>query len=64
MSLNKLSYDKCSYDQVLGESLGPGFYQLTTPPNSCKPCHSTDPRIAQAAISSGATVVEKHISLF
>lgn len=25
--------------------------------------HSTDPRIAQAAISSGATVVEKHISL-
>jgi hypothetical protein len=45
MSLNKLSYDKCSYEQVLGESLGPGFYQLTTPPNSCKPCHSTDPRI-------------------
>ena len=45
MSLNRLSYDKCSYEQVLGESVGPGFYQLTTPPNLCKPCHSTDPRI-------------------
>ena len=45
MSLNRLAYDNCSYEQVLGESLGPGFYQLTTPPNTCKPCHSTDPRI-------------------
>lgn len=45
MSLNRLAYDNCSYEQVLGESLGPGFYQLTTPPNTCNPCHSTDPRI-------------------
>ena len=45
MSLNRLAFDNCSYEQVLGESLGPGFYQLTTPPNTCKPCHSTDPRI-------------------
>ena len=45
MSLNRLQYDLCAYKQVLGETTGPGFYQLSTPPNSCKPCHPTDPRV-------------------
>ena len=36
-SINKLQYDLCAYKQVLGETTGPGFYQLSTPPN--KLCH-------------------------
>lgn len=60
MSLNRLSYDKCSYEQVLGESVGPGFYQLTTPPNLCKPCHSTDPRIR---LQSTGVSLNKNTSL-
>jgi len=45
MSFNRLPYDNCSYKQELNETTGPGFYQLTTPPNMCKPCHPQDPRV-------------------
>lgn len=45
MSFNRLPYDNCSYKQVLNETTGPGFYQLTTPPNMCEPCHPKDPRV-------------------
>ena len=45
MSFNRLPYDNCSYKQVLRETTGPGFYNLTTPPNSCEPCHPKDPRV-------------------
>lgn len=45
MSFNRLPYDNCSYNQVLKETTGPGFYQLTTPPNMCEPCHPKDPRV-------------------
>lgn len=45
MSFNRLDYDTCSYEHTLTESTGPGVYQLTTPPNTYKVCHSNDPRI-------------------
>ena len=45
MSFNRLPYDTCSYKQVLNETIAPGVYQLNTPPNTCQPCHSTDPYI-------------------
>ena len=45
MSFERLPYDTCAYEQVLAETVGPGIYQLTTPPNSCQPCHPTDVRI-------------------
>ena len=44
MSFNRLNYDTCSYKQVLGESIGPGEYQLGKPDVSCKPCFNKDPR--------------------
>ena len=43
MSFNKLRYDNCSYKHVLSESVGPGEYQLGTPPISCDPCFPKDP---------------------
>jgi len=45
MSFNRLTYDTCSYNQVLHETISPGVYQLATPQNVCKPCHPTDPYI-------------------
>jgi hypothetical protein len=45
MSFNRLTYDTCSYNQVLLEATGPGIYQLATPQNVCKPCHPSDPYI-------------------
>ncbi len=45
MSFNRLPYDTCAYQQVLTETIGPGVYQLTTPPNSCQPCHTFDPYV-------------------
>jgi len=45
MSFNRLPYDVCSYNHTLAETVGPGVYQLTTPPNSCEPCHASDPYI-------------------
>ena len=45
MSFNRLPYDNCSYKQELNETTGPGFYQLTTPPNTCDPCHPSDPKV-------------------
>jgi hypothetical protein len=45
MSFNRIPYDTCAYSHVLAETIGPGVYQLSTPPNSCQPCHPTDPYI-------------------
>ena len=45
MSFNRLPYDICSYKHELAESVGEGMYRLGTPPNSCEPCHTADPRI-------------------
>jgi hypothetical protein len=45
MSFNRLTYDTCSYNQVLLETTGPGIYQIGTPQNVCKPCHPSDPYI-------------------
>jgi hypothetical protein len=54
MSFNRLPYDTCAYKQVLAETVGPGVYQLSTPPNTCDPCHTTDPYIRLQ--SSGASI--------
>ena len=43
MSFNRLDYDTCAYKHVLSESVGPGEYQLGTPPISCEPCFPKDP---------------------
>ena len=43
MSFNKLNYDTCAYKHTLAESVGPGEYQLNTPPISCEPCFPTNP---------------------
>lgn len=45
MSNNRQIYDQCSYRQELAETTGPGIYQLGTPPNTCQPCHPSDPYI-------------------
>ena len=45
MSSNRLNYDICQYQQVLAESVGPGHYQLNTPPISCEPCYPSDVQI-------------------
>ena len=45
MSFNRLRYDTCSYQHQLAETTGPGVYKLAEPPNTCQPCHPTDPYI-------------------
>lgn len=60
MSFNRLPYDTCSYEQTLAETTGPGHYQLSTPPNSCSPCHPTDVRIR---LQSGGVALNKETNL-
>ena len=43
MSFNRLNYDTCAYKHNLAEAVGPGEYQLKTPPISCEPCFPADP---------------------
>lgn len=42
MSFNRLNNDTCQYQQTLAESIGPGHYQLNTPPISCEACYPND----------------------
>jgi len=46
-------YDKCAYRQELAETTGPGIYHLATPPNTCQPCHPSDPylRLQKTGVS-------------
>lgn len=44
MSFNRLNSDACQYKQMLNESIGPGHYQLGTPPN-CDPCVPDTPKM-------------------
>lgn len=59
MSFNRLPYDTCSYKQVLAETTGPGVYQLSTPPNTCEPCHADDPYIRLQ--SQGASLTRNNL---
>lgn len=45
MSFNRLNYDNGAYKQDLNQSVGPGYYQLGTPPISCSPCYPYPPSI-------------------
>jgi hypothetical protein len=45
MSFNRLNYDTCSYQHTLAESVGPGEYMLTEPPNVTQPCFAESPQI-------------------
>lgn len=45
MSFNRLNYDTCAYKQNLYQSVGPGEYRLTEPPNSCNICTPQTPHI-------------------
>ena len=45
MSFNRLNYDTCSYQHSLAESVGPGEYMLTEPPNVTSPCFAESPQI-------------------
>lgn len=54
MSFNRLPYDTCAYEQVLSETTGPGAYYLTTPQNTCEPCHTNNPYIRLQ--SQGASI--------
>jgi len=45
MSFNRLNYDTCEYKQTISQSVGPGDYQLNTPPISCEPCYPYPPSI-------------------
>ena len=45
MSFNRLNYDTCEYKQSLSESIGPGHYQINTPPVSCEPCYPYAPSV-------------------
>ena len=58
MSFNRLNYDTCAYKHVLAESVGPGEYQINTPPISCEPCFPKDP--AYRLQRQGAAVVKNN----
>ena len=54
MSFNRLNYDTCEYKQTLAQSIGPGGYQINTPPISCDACYPYQPSIRLQ--SSGGSV--------
>lgn len=43
MSFTKLSYDQGSYKTHINESVGPGVYQINSPPISCEACYPYPP---------------------
>ena len=45
MSFNRLNYDTCAYKQNLYQSVGPGEYKLTEPPNVDELCYSQSPQV-------------------
>ena len=45
MSFNRLNYDTCAYKQNLYQSVGPGEYKLTEPPNVDDICFADSPQI-------------------
>ena len=45
MSFNRLNYDTCAYRQNLYQSVGPGEYRTTEPPNTDEPCFAQSPQI-------------------
>lgn len=45
MSFNRLNYDTCAYKQNLYQSVGPGEYKLTEPPNTEDICFAESPHI-------------------
>ena len=45
MSFNRLNYDTCAYKQDLYQSVGPGEYRLTEPPNVDKLCFPESPQV-------------------
>ena len=45
MSFNRLNYDTCAYKQNLYQSVGPGEYRLTEPPNVDKLCFPESPQV-------------------
>ena len=45
MSFNRLNYDTCTYKQNLYQSVGPGEYRLTEPPNVDEICYAESPQI-------------------
>mgnify|MGYP001185351000 FL=1 len=45
MSFNRLNYDTCAYRQNLYQSVGPGEYRLTEPPNLEEICFAESPQI-------------------
>lgn len=52
-SFNHLKYDEGSYRVDLGQSRGPGSYQLETPATHCTPCLASDARMVMG--TSGHT---------
>ena len=58
MSFSKNIYDKESYKQSINQSVGPGEYQINTPPISCEPCFPKDP--AYRLQREGAGVSKKN----
>ncbi len=45
MSFNRLNSDTCQYKQLVHESVGPGDYMLSTPPNGCDYCYPWAPTV-------------------
>ena len=45
MSFNRLNYDTCAYKQNLYQSVGPGEYKLTEPPNVNEICFAESPQV-------------------
>ena len=66
MSFNRLNSDACQYKQSLFESVGPGHYQLGTPP-ICDPCMPVTPKIRlqrSGVLYQEAPLVDNESELF
>jgi hypothetical protein len=67
MSFNRLNYDSCSYKQDIYESIGPGNYQLGTPPIDCEYCFPMPPTVRMqgtgVSIKRSQPLVDQHSEL-
>ena len=63
MSHSRILYDNCTTKADLNESIGPGIYQLETPPISCTPCYPYPPSVRLQARGNSVNSNKKKIDV-
>jgi len=63
MAFNRLNYDTCQYKQTLAQSVGPGHYQVNTPPIDCGACYPYPPSVRLQRSGAGVDMSKYMIDI-